>query len=352
MKSKRVFILAYTRQNLGDDLFICMLLTRYPNIHFFINIEKQEHSKAFQNFHNLTIYQKEARTLNKENAADYDAYVYIGGSIFMEGIGKKYILNDAFLEFMQECKKKQIPFFYISSNFGPYKTNEYLELAKKVYQNCTNICFRDTYSASLFSEVSTVGYAPDLAFLYMPKIVEKYNNSIGITIIDLSIRKTLRQSSYTYYTMLEKNIKEYIRQGKIVILFSFCKYEGDEKAIEELVSRLPQDIRQKIKVIIYDGNIEYFLQEYSKMEYAICSRFHAMVLSVVMGQKCEIISYSSKILNVIEDLKLFKNNILQFENLTQDTKIPIENFEKVEKEKIQSIAKQAKTQFKELDKMY
>ena len=55
MSTKKIFILAYTRQNLGDDLFIYMLLNKYPNVQFYINIENDEHSKLFENFNNITI---------------------------------------------------------------------------------------------------------------------------------------------------------------------------------------------------------------------------------------------------------------------------------------------------------
>ena len=35
MNSKRIFILAYTKQNLGDDLFIKMVIERY-NANFYL----------------------------------------------------------------------------------------------------------------------------------------------------------------------------------------------------------------------------------------------------------------------------------------------------------------------------
>ena len=58
---------------------------------------------------------------------EFDAYVYIGGSIFMEG-GKVYNLSEKFFDFVNRCKNKNIPFCYISCNYGPYQTKEYFEL--------------------------------------------------------------------------------------------------------------------------------------------------------------------------------------------------------------------------------
>ena len=153
-----------------------------------------------------------------------------------------------------------------------------------------------------------------------------------------------------YYIILEKNIKKYIEQRRDVVLFSFCKYEGDEKAIEELMRRFPNNIKEKIKVVKYDGDIEQFLSQYSKMEYFICARFHSMVLSVIMGQKCQIMSYSDKINNVIDDLQLFTGNVLNLNEIDGDTRIPLSNFKKVDSEKVADIAQKAKKQLEEVDK--
>ena len=47
---KKIFILAYARANVGDDLFIYMLLNKYKDVHFYINIKEDE--KAFEYFKN------------------------------------------------------------------------------------------------------------------------------------------------------------------------------------------------------------------------------------------------------------------------------------------------------------
>jgi len=268
----------------------------------------------------------------------------------MEKIGTRYTIKEEFLSFMKECKKQNIPFHYVSSNFGPYHTEEYLNLAKEVFKNCTSICFRDTYSRNLFSEISSVRYAPDLVFSYLPEKTEKKPNSVGISIIDLSIRDKLVTYMDDYYKMLEKNIREYIKQEKNITLFSFCKHEGDERAIEEFMAGLSNEIKQKINVVKYDGDIEYFLREYSKMEYMICSRFHSMVLSSIMNQKCKILSYSNKITNVINDLDLFINNIVHFSDINANTKLPLSNFMSVDQEKIKAIARKATKQLEDVEK--
>ena len=350
MKHKKIFILAYARCNLGDDLFIYMLLKQYPNSHFYIHIKDLEHAKLFEQFSNITVISEEERILTKENAKEYDQYIYVGGSIFMEG-GVVYNISEQFLDFMKECKKNNIPFNYISSNFGPAYTEQYIELAKKVYQNCTDICFRDKNSYNRFKEIPSVRYAPDLAFCSPIRDGVKKVNTVGISVIDLLIRKPLKEKETIYYKMLAHNIVDYIDLGKEVYLFSFCKYEGDERAIEQLIKMLPAKCKNHVHTIYYHGNLEEFLKVYQSMEYIICSRFHAMILSVIMEQKCRILSYSNKIDYVIEDLQLFKQKVLRFEELEENLKMPLEEFESVPKEKVNEITKQAKEQLKSLDKI-
>lgn len=348
---KNIFILAYARKNLGDDLFIEMLLKKYPNVSFFINIANPEHAVLFKKFPNITVINEKERNLTKQNAKEFDGYIYVGGSIFMEG-GVVYNITEEFLEFLKECKNNNIPFCYVSSNFGPAYTQEYVDLARKVYKNCTDICFRDLYSYNLFADIPTVRYAPDLAFTYTPeKQIEKKKDTVGISVIDLSIRKHLIYQEENYYNMLIKNIIDYIDNGKKIYLFSFCKHEGDENSIQKLMEKMPEPYKGYINCVNYDGDMDKFIQIYGSMEYMICARFHAMILSAVFDQKCRIMSYSDKINNVIEDLQLFNQNVIHFNQLKTNTQMPLSEFEQVESGKMQDIIKKANEQLQKVEEI-
>ena len=52
--SKKIFIYAYAKLNLGDDLFIKMLCDRYPQAKFYIQAPKHV-SQAFENIDNLVV---------------------------------------------------------------------------------------------------------------------------------------------------------------------------------------------------------------------------------------------------------------------------------------------------------
>ena len=163
----KVFIMAYARKNFGDDLFVKMLLDKYKKVDFFMKVNNYEFLKELDKYENLHVLNGDDtdEELNKMNVEEYDAYVYIGGSIFMEG-GKVYNLSPKFYDFVKRCKEKNIPFCYISSNYGPYQTQEYFDLSRENFKTCTDICFRDKYSYNLFKDIKSVRYAPDFAFSY------------------------------------------------------------------------------------------------------------------------------------------------------------------------------------------
>ena len=345
---KKVFILAYARKNLGDDLFIKMLLEKYSKINFYIKAKESKFLDWLGKYKNLHILIGEDtdEELYKMRVEEYDAYVYIGGSIFMEG-GKVYNLSSKFYDFVKRCKEKNIPFCYISSNYGPYQTQEYFDLSRKNFQSCTDICFRDKYSYDLFKDIKSVRYAPDFAFSYNLKEKNKISNSIGISIINLEIRKDLKQFAQNYYDFLIYNIKQYLQQGNTVYLYSFCEYEQDEIIIDKILKEFKNN--SNVIGIRYNGDIDKFLDMYSKMEYMICSRFHAMVLSCIARQKIFVLSYSKKIDNVIHDLEL-NLPISYFDEIDLNTEITKKEFVSIEEEKISNIIENAKKQDKILEK--
>lgn len=342
---KKVFLFAYTQTNLGDDLFVEIMLRKYPEIDFDIYITDLKNSKAFNKYENIKIYEKPDRDLSLIKPENYDAIAFVSGSIFMENVGAGLKIMKEYEQFIKKCKERNVPFYYISSNFGPYSTEEFIESARSAFKNCENICFRDKYSYDLFKDINTVSYAPDLIFLYeMPKIKIK-NNTVGITLIDLSIRKDLEKYETDYYYILKKNILNYIEKDKEIYLFSFCNLEGDKNSIEKLLKIIPKDKQRYIHVIEYTGNINEFLKIYSSIEYMICTRFHATILSTILLQKSYHLIYSPKTKNVIEDLKLDYNS-KYIQDFNSNDLITLDMFKAEEKNKIEEIKQKAKNQLK------
>ena len=325
-----------------------MILEKYPNFEFYMKIQDETFLNCLTKYKNLHVLKGEDtdEELYNSKVEEYCAYIYVGGSIFMEG-GKVYNLSPKFYDFVKRCKEKNIPFCYISSNYGPYETKEYFDLSKENFKTCTDICFRDKYSYNLFKDIKNVRYAPDYVFSYNLKPQEKIEKSIGISVISLDIRNNLRENSIIYYKWLINNINEYIKEGYSVYLYSFCEHEKDEETIDYILKELGEN--HKIKDVRYRGDIDEFLNSYTKMEYMICSRFHAMVLSCVADQKMYVTSYSNKINNVIEDLKL-DIPILDLRDIKENDIIKLKDFKSIDRKKMETISIKAKEQDKMLVK--
>jgi len=345
----KFLVFAYTRMNLGDDLFVDILAKRYPNIEFHLQCPK-DFSKALNKNKNLYLY--EIPVLEYVANHDFDGVVFIAGSIFMEP--KNYDGNNANFkvqrEVAKEYKNKNKPFFYISCNFGPYKQEIYYKHVKEYLKLCSDVCFRDKYSCEKFKDLKNIRYAPDAVLSWKYSKTRKIKDSVGITLIEPSIRWYITQDKKEdYYNFLKNNIMYLIDEGKKIYLFSYCDFEGDVIAQKEVLKIIPNSYHKKIKLLNYNGNIKSYLKKYNKMEYTLCGRFHAMILSVIFGHKFFVSSYSDKTADVMNDFKI-KNQLTKYEEINPKDIISLDRFKKVNKIKRIILKYHSKKQFKAFDK--
>ena len=345
MEKVKVLLYVYAAINLGDNLFVYTLLKRYPEVDFYIQVEDKAYQKIYDEFSNIH-FLNEPRNVGIVNVKDYDAIIYVGGSIFMES---EYAFHEMkeFNYLINQGIGQGKPFFYMSSNFGPYKTQEYLEKARENFA-ISKVCFRDKESYELFQDLETVSYAPDLAFsLKIPK-VEKEKKTIGISVINLENRDNLKDKTQIYEELIKKTIIQFAKRNYQVKLFSFSQFETDDKAIERIQKSVPKEYQEKVTARYFDGDIDSYLEDYAKMEYMICTRFHSMILSILSEQKIYNITYSKKQDNVILDTGLFRR-YQRIKDLEPNTKVRKFYFKKPSKRKVKKIIIESQKQFENLE---
>lgn len=99
---KNIYLKAYMRNNLGDDLFVRTICERYPNTIFHVILTSR--NMALESIDNLRIHKPGlfVRFIRKTFKLDLleailrrrtDAMIYIGGSIFMEKDMRKLMRN-------------------------------------------------------------------------------------------------------------------------------------------------------------------------------------------------------------------------------------------------------------------
>lgn len=364
-----VLLKLYAKVNLGDDLFLKIICERYPQHNFYLLAgEEYVEVNKWPNLHlinrgfNDNLINKVLRGIGRKYAPflfqkqlnkvyykqfnyfkrDYDAFVSIGGSIFMQNQTDIRLDNEIiFYELINKVFANK-PRFFIGCNFGPYQTQIYLEKYRELFEKATDVCFRDHYSYNLFKDLLTVRLAPDVVFGLKGNQEEIVKGTVGFSIV--KARKDIQAEAY--YKKYAELIKAYCKQGYKPYLFSFCQSEGDEAAIQIVTSYINNDYA--VSKVCYNGDIDEFLSVYSSIESMYCGRFHAMILSMLYGQNVLPIIYSKKMTNVLNDVG-YKGDIIEMESFQN---IEIDNVVKRKLLKGYNISREslmAANQFKALD---
>lgn len=335
----KIYLDAYLSKNLGDDLFIDILLKRYPN-HKYFAISKGEkykikNLKVFSNSYFFRAIKK--FELEKYLANTRDLVITIGGSMYIEN-------NDSTRDFSLGKNKQYI----LGSNFGPYQTEEYFNNLYKIFEKAEDVCFREEYSYNLFKNLSNVRYAQDIVFsMDTSSIKITQNKRAIISVIDCK-SKLDEKYQEVYEQGIVKLINYLFSIDYKICLMSFCKAENDEDAINRIINKLDEKSKEKIEKYFYNGNIEEALNNIGDSSIVIGSRFHAIIIGLLLNKSVLPIIYSDKTKHVLEenniDVKIIDiKNMDHFNPLT----LTEEDLNKIHN--IEDIIKSSKKQFEKLD---
>ena len=150
-----------------------------------------------------------------------------------------------------------------------------------------------------------------------------------------------------YERILGELIDYYTISKRKVILYSFCKREGDLIAIERILATAHKS--DYVEIMEYSGNVTEILNSINSCEYIYATRFHAMIIGWCLKKKVLPIIYSNKQLNVINDIDVS----MDYWNILNGEKLTVENLiKKIENEKpidIDRIKPKSYNHFKALD---
>lgn len=312
--AKRILVCAYFAKNMGDDLFLKVLIDRYPNVRWDLLTANRHYLKIFKNYKQVRIIYtyrdiklgKQSHNLfflinNLFKYKKYDAMINIGGSIFMQNPAwkirleeRKYILNQI------KAEKN----FIIGANFGPFKDDQFIKAYQELLPHYDDVCFRDEYSYNLFKDLKNVRLAPDVVFNYEYPKCKQSAKIIGFSTINLQERVGLQAFSNSYHHKVIELIKQYIARGYHIRLFSFCENEGDLRGIKQMMKQIHPLNHKQIKVINYTGDIDSFINAFQSCEQIIGSRLHALILAMLFNKSFYPLYYSDKTKHILEDFKI------------------------------------------------
>ena len=315
---KKIFVDVYLAFNFGDDLFLDILANKFPSCEFTVNYVGANYDVFLNRYDNVK--RRKYTTLNKifqhlkikDTLTDYemiakeqDALVFIGGSIFREESFHKAVYSDR-MKMVRAFREMNKPVYVIGANFGPVKTQTFVEEYRKFYELCEDVCFRDKESYELFKDMPNVRLAPDVVF-GLDIAPYQQNTSlkrVGFSIIDVNHKDGLSSYEQEYIEATSETIKKLSQEGYECWLLSFCANEGDLKVIEKIKDGLSDELVNKIKVYDYQGDIEGLLSLMSTFDLCVAARFHANIISLLLNVGIMPVIYSSKTTNMLKDLSL------------------------------------------------
>ncbi|WP_339316212.1 polysaccharide pyruvyl transferase family protein [Oceanobacillus sp. FSL W7-1304] len=356
---KKVMVYAYTKFNLGDDLFLKILFERYPNTNFVLFTQKKyraifKHNNVkilssdnliLRGFNYISRRINKNYTINKIISKSCDASVYIGGSIFQQRDNWKVQINNR-----KNLLNENQPFYVLGANFGPFNNENYYLEYKKLISKYEDICFRDTYSYKLFKDLNNVRMGDDIVFSLNKNKTYRNDKNIVISVIKPSYRPYLSEYDDLYYKKIKDTSIEFIKKGYKITLMSFCKHEGDEEAIGEILKTIPQKYSHYIEPYNYRGNIEQSLDVISSSSLVIGTRFHAMILGWLFNKPVVPIVYSEKMTNVMKDVG-FSGLYTDFNSIDQLDPVDIVKSMETNFVDITVQIENSEKHFKELDKL-
>lgn len=101
----KVLLQGYLDNNIGDDLFFDTILTTFPEITFYTEINNLLIKETFKDFNNLKFIEG---GINNELLDQIDSCVKIGGSMFIVETKLHYIQRIKEIIFSRKLKKEKL----------------------------------------------------------------------------------------------------------------------------------------------------------------------------------------------------------------------------------------------------
>lgn len=299
---KKVYLNAYVKNNLGDDLFIYEICKRYPDVRFIL--EGNKRFKKALRLRNLCFISNDTlgyelineilckvkkTSISNMLASKCCQKVMIQGSAFQGSITKA----DQIKDFFEDA-------YILGVNFGPYRNDCYRLKMQDKFKKTKDICFRDKASYELFSHLPQVRYSPDI-ILGMKFPGYRSKNYIVISVMDLSYSSRpfeVKKYAAVYKDTLLSICKQILKNTSYnIVLMSFCAEEGDLHTCNKLAECLASE-----RVHIYNHtNIIKSVRLLGESKGIVASRFHSMILAWRLGRPCWAIVYGEKMEHVVRD---------------------------------------------------
>lgn len=308
----KILLDAYFDNNFGDDLFVSIILERYPNAQFYVFWNKQMPgvlARAME-FPNLTIL---PGTCQMQERMPFDAYIMVGGDVLPDGMDYSGRIAG-----MRRVKEQGG--FVAMLGFSLYK--EYGEKTRGDLAQMANladsIVTRDQASARLFREL-----VPGAEVLEATDMVFAARSGAGIVsaagsiedkrqpILGMAPRRRLYSSDEeheAYCKGMAAVADEWLAErsdGKVRLLaFSTGEYDDREtcQKIMDLMREDTEHSEKRAETEAYTGDVKAFQQSLAACTAFVPTRFHALVFALILEIPFVPVPYEVKLTQVLDEI--------------------------------------------------
>ena len=293
----------YNKQNLGDDLFLELA------------------QKIFIKYRNLNCRYINLDSIGNKNIEDTcnfaDRIVLFGGET----------INDYFLDkliFIRDFAitnlKKYIPIYGLGVSCN--SDYNHIQFKSDIFDY---LVLRNNKDYDFFSKrfnKNMCKYIPDIVFLKKKVISYNFwskptNKRVGFFLSQTAVSNLTYEHIETYYKSIISIINYWIYKGRDVWLFPMCcgdsKNEDDRIINSAIFEKL--SVKERENVLLFT-NHNLIIENMQNLEFAVCWRFHAHVLSISYEIPFISISKTPKVLNLLldnnlDDLMYHDKNLVQ-----------------------------------------
>ncbi len=386
---KKVKLRGYFSGNLGDDLLVEIISSRYTNTLFYIcgpkiykNLYTLYPNVLYKPYDGMLLrvflairrywektYQKRILKRVDYQQESTDAVIdeywskRANVNVIITGSGFVNSADEGISAISRKMATESVYFnrhpFILGCNFGPYTYIEYLEMYQKLFTNANDICFRDKHSASLFPNANNVRYEADIVFGYpfskihqTPTSFEKSTAYWLISIANIKKDNDMASAYYDdYVNMISRIVSERAANKLYTLLVGFSINQEDDKTIQEILEHV--NCAHYVHHLCYPlDSAESVLGYFSHAEAIVATRYHAMVLGFLFQKKTCTISYNEKAahsLDLIDPLCPYIK--LEELNTVRRQKDLEEKMYEISQERLDFLCKSADRQFWALDQV-
>jgi colanic acid/amylovoran biosynthesis protein len=311
----KVLLFACVEKNIGDDMFVYLVSKRYPNTELLITSDANYGSLAKLSNLKFSVQMKKwiwASSIGEKSRVKrmigallqkiYETElkncllaVYIVGNAFKNTnyIGKVQT------RWIKERVKLTSSFYLLSTNFGPFYDNRWIQDCTEVFADMKDVCFRDQESFSYFKQLDCARCEPDAVFS-LGKQKNSAEKILLISVLDFafSVRnEKLHEKAELYEKKMAEIANGYILEGYKVVLLN-SNVAQDIKASENIISQIKN--QKMAEIVNYVGDLDVIFELYEHVEAVVATRLHTIVLAFLYGIPVIPIEYDIKVTNLLK----------------------------------------------------